>query len=270
MAHASTRSYSAPQASLPRRRTSPQIGRLGWFAVSVAAFVLVWAVAAWLVDSRKLPSPAAVAQTIGYEIANGRLLYHVGVTMGRVTVSFVLAMVVGSAIGIALGRSRNADRFFDSWLIFFLNLPALVVIILSYVWLGLTETAAVVAVAVNKIPNVAVQVREGTRALSRDLFEMASIYRFGRLKTLQHVTLPQLAPFFLASARSGLALVWKIVLVVEMLGRSNGVGYQLHIAFSNADVKTILAYAISFIIVVQAIELLILQPLANKVNRWRR
>lgn len=246
------------------------IGRVGWMVLSLGAFVLLWAVAAWLVDSRKLPSPLEVANTIAYEIANGHLLFHVGVTLARVAVSFFLAMVIGTAIGIFMGRVASADRFFDSWLIFFLNLPALVVIILSYVWLGLTETAAIAAVAVNKIPNVAVQLREGTRSLSRDLFEMAAIYRFGLVKTLRHVTLPQLAPFFLAAARSGLALVWKIVLVVEVLGRSNGVGYQLHIAFSNADVKTILAYAISFIVIVQAIEFLVLKPIEMRVNRWRR
>ena len=143
-------------------------------------------------------------------------------------------------------------------------------IILCYVWFGLTEVAAILAVAINKIPNVAVTVREGARSLSRDLAEMATIYRFGTLKTLRHVTIPQLAPFFAAAARGGLALVWKIVLVVELLGRPNGVGHQLHIAFQLFDVPMILAYAIAFILVVQIIEIGVLQPLEARVNRWRR
>jgi NitT/TauT family transport system permease protein len=185
-------------------------------------------------------------------------------------VSFFVAMLIGAALGLALGKSKLADKLFDSWLIFFLNLPALVIIILCYVWFGLTETAAVLAVAINKIPNVAVTVREGARSLSRDLNEMAQIYRFGWWKTLRHVTLPQLAPFFAAAARSGLSLVWKIVLVVELLGRSNGVGFQLHTAFQLFDVSMILAYAVSFIIVVQIIEMGILQPIEARVNRWRR
>ena len=81
--------------------------------------------------------------------------------------------------------------------------------------------------------------------------------------------LPQLNPFLAASARSGLALVWKIVLVVELLGRSNGVGFQLHLFFQLFDVASLLAYAIAFIIVVQVIELLILQPWERAANRWR-
>ncbi len=244
--------------------------RLGWTAASLAVLVAVWQIAAVALASRVFPGPGVVFAAFLHEVQTGALLTHVGVTLLRVVVSFVVAMIVGTAIGLALGSSKQADRFFDSWLIFFLNLPALVIIILCYVWFGLTEAAAITAVAVNKIPNVAVQVREGVRSLSKDLAEMAVVYRFGWAKTLRHVTLPQLAPFFLAAARSGLALVWKIVLVVELLGRSNGVGHQMQVAFSMFDVPMILAYAIAFIVVVQVIETGILQPLETRAQRWRR
>lgn len=244
--------------------------RLAWSAGSLLVFLLAWDIAANVIDHRHLPRPLDVWRTLVDQIENGKLLFHVGMTLWRVAVSFALAMLIGSAIGLVLGRNAMADKLFDSWLIFFLNLPALVIIILCYVWFGLTEVAAIMAVAINKIPNVAVTVREGARSLSRDLSEMAQIYQLGTWKTLRHVTLPQLAPFFAAAARSGLSLVWKIVLVVELLGRSNGVGFQLHTAFQLFDVSMILAYAVSFILVVQAIEMGILQPIEARVNRWRR
>ncbi len=246
------------------------IGRLGWTLISFLTLLALWALVAALLQSRLFPGPLEVGATFVSEAASGELGYHVGITLARVAVSFFLAMVIGCAIGIALGRAKGADQFFDTWLIFFLNLPALVTIILCYVWFGLTEVAAILAVAINKIPNVAVTVREGARSLSRDLAEMATIYRFGTWKTLRHVTIPQLAPFFAAAARGGLALVWKIVLVVELLGRPNGVGHQLHLAFQLFDVPMILAYAIAFILVVQIIEIGVLQPLEARVNRWRR
>ena len=245
-------------------------GRIAWTLVSFMSLILLWAlVAAWL-DSRLFPGPVEVWQKLTTEAASGQLGYHVGITLARVAVAFFLAMVIGCAIGIALGRARAADQFFDTWLIFFLNLPALVTIILCYVWFGLTEVAAILAVAINKIPNVAVTVREGARSLSRDLNEMAHIYRFSAWKTLRHVTLPQLAPFVAAAARGGLALVWKIVLVVELLGRPDGVGHQLHLAFQLFDVPMILAYAIAFILVVQIVEIGVLQPMEARLNRWRR
>ncbi len=248
----------------------PWAVRLGWSLASIVAFLLFWEVLAVLIQHRHLPTPVTVAKVMAREAASGELGYQIAITLARVAVAFVVAMLIGSAIGLFLGRNQAADRFFDSWVILFLNLPALVIIILCYVWFGRTELAAITAVAINKIPNVAVTVREGARNLSRDLAEMAWVYRFGWWRTLRHVTLPQLAPFFLASARTGLSLVWKIVLVVELLGRSNGVGFQLGIYFQLFDVSMILAYALAFIIVVQLIEFTILQPIAARVTRWRR
>jgi NitT/TauT family transport system permease protein len=64
--------------------------------------------------------------------------------------------------------------------------------------------------------------------------------------------------------------VWKIVLVVELLGRSNGVGYEINVAFQLFDVSVILAYAIAFVVVVQVIEVGILQPLEARAEQWRR
>jgi NitT/TauT family transport system permease protein len=243
--------------------------RAFWLAASIVALLLIWAVAASLSEARHLPTPAAVFDAMGDGMRSGELPYHVGVTLARVAASFFLAMLIGSAIGIFMGRLRGVNQFFDSWLTLFLNLPALVTIILCYIWFGLNETAAIVAVALNKIPNVAVTMREGARALSAEYRQMAQAYHLSRWKTFRHVTLPQLAPFFAASTRSGLSLVWKIVLVVELLGRSNGVGFQLHTYFQLFDVANILAYAIAFIIVVQAIELFVLQPWERHVNRWR-
>ncbi len=238
--------------------------------LSLAALLALWQGAAMLADSRVLPPPLEVLEVLLAGFENGEVPYHIGITLARVAASFVLAMAIGIAFGIAMGRSKGFDRFFDGWLVLFLNIPALVTIILCYVWFGLVEAAAIAAVAVNKIPNVIVTVREGARALNPDYQEMAQIFQLGRAKTLRHVVLPQLFPFVVAAARSGLALIWKIVLVVELLGRSNGVGFQLYTFFQLFDVTSIFAYTLAFVAVVLIIELALLQPLEAKANQWRR
>lgn len=239
-------------------------------AGSLLALLAVWQFAALWVASPLLPDPAAVLDAMARATRTGVMPESIAITLARVAASFLIAMVIGSAIGIALGRSAALNELFGPWVIVVLNLPALVVIILCYVWFGLTEVAAITAVAINKIPNVAVTMREGAVALSRDLDEMAQVYRLPRLRALRDVTLPQLVPFFAASARSGLALTWKIVLVVELLGRSNGVGFELQTAFQLFDVAAILAYALAFTAVVQVIEIGLLQPWERHANRWRR
>jgi NitT/TauT family transport system permease protein len=270
MAPVSTRTSSIPKPAEPLLGFGPTVERFVWMVGSLLAFALLWHVIAVVLQNKYLPTPLAVFDVLLREGENGELWKHTSATLTRVAVAFVISMIIGTVIGLLLGHYRTADRFFDAWLTLFLNLPALVSITLCYIWFGLTDAAAITAVALNKIPNVAVNMREGTRSLSKDLFEMAEIYKFGRWRTLRHVTLPQLAPFLAAAARSGLALVWKIVLVVEAFGRSNGVGYRLSIAFQEFDVPTILAYALAFILIVQAIEFLLLQPLLARVNVWRR
>ncbi len=232
--------------------------------------LLIWQVLADGFDSRLLPTPIIVVTVLIEQLQSGDLLFNLGITLARLSVSFFLAMGLGTAIGIVLGRNKRLDGFFDNWLIIFLNIPALVTIILCYVWFGLIESAAILAVVVNKLPNVVVTLREGTRVLDKNLLEMAQSYRFGKLQTLRHVIWPQLYPFVIAAARTGLALIWKIVLVVELLGRSNGMGYQLHLFFQLFDVASILAYTIAFIAVIQLIELMILKPLDRHAQRWRR
>ncbi|PKM35209.1 MAG: ABC transporter permease [Gammaproteobacteria bacterium HGW-Gammaproteobacteria-10] len=211
-----------------------------------------------------------MAEVFWQETLSGQLPYHLGMTLLRLISSFIVAMLLGCAIGILLGRNKTLDAFFDNWLVIFLNIPALVTIILCYVWFGLVESAAILAVVINKLPNVVVTVREGTRALDKDLLEMARCYHFSKRQTLIHVIWPQLHPFVMSATRSGLALIWKIILVVELLGRSNGMGYQLHLFFQMFDVAGILAYTVAFVAVIQLIELTVLKPLDRRAERWRR
>jgi len=138
--------------------------------------------------------------------------------------------------------------------VLFLNLPALVLAVLLYVWLGLTEAAAIGAVTLSKLPTVVVTLREGARALDGELAAMAKSFRLSAWRTLRHVTLPQLSPFFVIASRTGLALIWKIVLVVELLGRPDGIGYAIQVFFQLFDVKRLIAYSLAFVAVVLVIE----------------
>ena len=237
---------------------------------SLLFFLGFWHTLATIFDSNTFPAPLTVLDVFKQELISGQLPYHLGITLLRLIISFFISILVRCAIGIALGRHKKLDNFFDNWLIIFLNIPALVTIILCYVWFGLIESAAILAVVINKVPNVVVTIREGTRSLDQDLLEMAECYRFTKLNTFTEVIWPQLHPFVMAATRSGLALIWKIILVVELLGRSNGMGYQLHLFFQLFDVASIMAYTVAFVSIIQLIEWLILKPLDQQALRWRR
>jgi NitT/TauT family transport system permease protein len=237
--------------------------------ISLGLLIAAWSIGSHFAGARLLPEPQAVALAIIAEARSGALAFNLGVTLARVVASFLIAMTLGTVIGLLMGRHRSVDRLGDPWLVVLLNLPALVIIVLAYIWAGLTETAAIAAVALNKLPIATVTVREGARSLDAGLDDMAQVFRMGPWVRLRHVVFPQLAPYLAAAARSGLSLVWKIVLIVELLGRPNGVGFEIGIAFQLFDVTRILAYALAFVAVMLVIETFLVQPLERHVSRWR-
>lgn len=204
------------------------------------------------------------------ETATGELPRHLLATLRRVAIAFGLAMTFGLVIGIALGASDRLNQWFGPWIVVLLNVPALVVIVLCYLWIGLNEVAAITAVAVNKTAMVAVTIREGVHALDPKLSQMAQSFRMGWQARLRHVVLPQLWPFVASSTRNGLAIIWKIVLVVEFLGRSDGVGFQIHLYFQLFETAYVLAYALSFVGLMLLLEYAVIGVIERRAVRWRQ
>ena len=127
----------------------------------------------------------------------------------------------------------------------------------------------VAAVVLNKAPTMTVIFREGVRAIDRDLLEVGRVFGLSPWRRFLRIYLPQLYPYFLAATRSGLALVWKIVLVVELLGCSEGLGFQLGVFFQYFDITGILAYATAFVTLILCIEGFVLRPWETTVMRCR-
>ena len=112
-------------------------------SLSLVALMALWIVAAHFSDPRHLPGPVAVFSAMGKAAASGELFAAMAITMARVAASFTLAMALGSALGYAMGRRGLVDRLADPWIVVLLNLPALVIIVLLYIWVGLNEAAAI-------------------------------------------------------------------------------------------------------------------------------
>jgi len=181
-----------------------------------------------------LPDPQSVALLVVSEAQSGALAFNLGITLRGSRFSFTLAMALGSVIGLLMGRFRAADSIGDPWLVVLLNLRA------GHHRAGLCvgrpdRNRRIAAVALNKLPIAMVTVREGARSLDRGLDEMAKVFRMSAWHKFAMSCCRSL-PLLAAAARSGLSLVWKIVLIVELLGRPNGVGFEIGTAFQLFDV----------------------------------
>jgi len=234
--------------------------------LSLPLLLALWQVAAILAASRLFPSPITVAQQVWTLTLNGHLLTDFAQTLTRAAAAFVIAMILGASLGLALGRIPILDRLIGPWITVGMNLPAIVIAVICYIWLGLNEFALILAVVINKTPLVAATIREGVRALSPDYDELAAAFRMPALRRLALIHAPQLLPYAMASARTGLALIWKMVLMFEVLGSDGGVGFRIGLFFQYFDMAGILAYTSVFVALVMLVETFLLKPMERRLT----
>ena len=238
-------------------------------AASLPLLFLIWHLLALAVSHRLFPTPVEVIVELWRLATERHLIADLAKTLVRAAWAFVAAMTIGTLIGAVLGRFRGVDRLFGSWVLIGLNIPAIVVAITCYIWLGLSEFALILAVTINKTPLVAVTMREGVRALDYGFAELGRVYRLDLWRRVRLIVIPQLMPYMLTAARTGLSLIWKIVLVFEVLGSDGGVGFRIGVFFQNFDIEGILAYTLAFMTVVIAFEYLVMRRLEARILGWR-
>lgn len=237
--------------------------------ISIFFFIIFWQAIAIAINSSVFPTVIDIFTNMINHIVNGELLHSLYITLYRVFISFMICMIIGISFGILMGLYSKINDILDFLLIIGLNLPALVTIIICYIWFGLSDFAALLAVILNKVPIIIVNIREGARAIERKYFDLAIVYQIPKKEVIRKIYLPQLYPYIMATTRLSLSLIWKIVLFVELLGRSDGVGFQISMFFQSFDIKSILSYSFAFILVVLFIENFILEPLDRRIKRWK-
>ncbi len=242
----------------------------GYRAASYLSILAVWIVASQLLSDSLLPGPLETWAFVRHEFERGALIFHLWATTRRVLIAFGIALVLGVASGAAMGTSRRLDRLLEGWLVAGLTIPRIVLFVMAYLLLGLTDSAAILALIITIVPSITVQVREGTRAVDGSLIEMAVAYRRPRAMIWRRVVLPQLTPFIVGTSRASLALAWKMVVLAELIGRTSGVGYQISFYFQMFNMKGILAYGLVMMLVLGVIDLGILGTFERRAFRWRR
>jgi NitT/TauT family transport system permease protein len=236
---------------------------------SIGLLMMLWYIAAWAPVKPIFPPPHVVAGYLIADIQKPAIWSHLIVTLMRIVLGFALAMAVAVPFGILLGFSKTAQRLFGSWVVIGLMTPSLVFIILAYTSIGLNELAAVIAAALAVVWVLTINIWESAKAVDNKLIQMARVFKLSTPKIVFRIILPQLAAPLMASARFGLGLIWKMVLFVELLGRSNGIGYQIEYYYQLFDLGRVLEYTVFFVAVMLIIEVTILGTIERRLFRWR-
>src|ERR1700744_94847 len=232
--------------------------------------LVLWEVMARFTASPLVPNVGEIVGEVQRLVVGGFAARKIGITLGRILAGFGVAFVISLIIGIAAARSAWFRRFCDPAIILGLTVPGLVWALLCVIWFGVGLTTPIVAIALGIAPVMILHVLQGMDAVDSEIVEMAHVFKFSTRDKLIHIWIPSLIPHLIGGARIGLSLAWKVIVLVELFGLSNGVGYQLKSEFSFQNVAGVLAWTIVFWAVMTAMEYGVLQTLERRFTRWRR
>ncbi len=255
----------AGQRRRPRFRLDRRAGRIAAPIIALALWQLVAATTA----SRILPAPADVFEAMFEQARDGTLVGAFSVSLSRLVVGFVLALIVGSVLGVAMGMFSRVEAVLHDFVVVGLTFPYLIWGLLVAMWFGFGGQGPVIVVFIAGLPYVMLNVAEGVRDVSKELRDMASAYEVPTSRVVRHLVLPSLAPFFFASLRYGLANGWKGLVLAEVFAATSGAGYAITEMRDYGNFAGVVGFALYFAAFSIAVEELVFGRFSRRVFRWR-
>ena len=232
--------------------------------------LLIWFIAASGTPAFVLPGPPRVWNAWRALVVTDTFWRDLGATFGRVVVGFLLAAVAGTACGLILGSSRALASFFEPILAVMNTISSAIWAIFAIIWFGISNATTIFVVFMTAMPLVLTNVWAGTQTVSADHIELARTFRMSRFKVITKIYLPTIMPYFFSGARLAFGFGWRVSLVAETLGATNGIGFRLRQAADLVQTDQVFAWTLTLVAMMIVIEMLILKPLENHLFRWKK
>jgi sulfonate transport system permease protein len=232
--------------------------------------LIVWEVLSRfaVLPTHLLPAPTIIVQKIYSMIQDGSLWGHMGITLYRVFVGFLLGSIVAVIFGSIVGFFKFAEQLLDPLLQAFRSIPSLAWVPLFILWLSIGETSKITLIAVGVFFPVYLNIVSGVKGVDRKLIEVGKIYGFSTYQLIKKIILPASLPSFLVGIRSGLGLGWMFVVAAELMGASQGLGFLLVFGQNMSSPDIIIASIILFALLGKVSDA-VLKAIETKALHWQ-
>jgi NitT/TauT family transport system permease protein len=193
--------------------------------ITGAAILLLWEGIVRGFAPAFVAKPSGILKAIPRVIVDPAFLEATAVTLTAVAEGLAIALVLGTLIGLLIGRSQTADRALRHYINGFYAVPMIVVLPLVSLWFGYSGAARLATIVFAAVFAIIINVADGARSVPREYVEVARSFRSGRLSMLAEIVLPSSMPYFLAGLRlaAGRALIGAVV--AEFFTAIGGLGY---------------------------------------------
>lgn len=238
-------------------------------AGSLVTFLGLWWAVSLFYDPLFFPGPGPVFERVVEILLKENFFGELSRTLLRVLVAFTVALSLAIVVGLVMGLSETGERFFETFVIVGLTMPAVAVTVIMLMVLGMNNVAAVATIVFVITPLMTENVREGAKNVDYRLVEMAEVFNPSRTAVVRSVVLPQLVPYVLAATRFGLGAAWKIVVIAEFFGLGDGIGARINEAFELFSLTGVLAWTLSFVVLMAVIEFTLIKAAERRLTAWR-
>ena len=194
--------------------------------LSVAGGLLLWElISRFVVDNALfLAAPSQIAVAIYTLAVTGQLWHHVGVSAAEFALGYVIASILGIALGLAMASSATMKRALQPWVSGLYATPTIALAPLFILWFGIGIWSKVIVVITLVLFPVAINTEAGLRTTSERLIEMLRSFGATRKQIFFKVSLPSAVPFILAGLKLGIGRGLIGVVVAELFGSRAGLG----------------------------------------------
>lgn len=210
-------------------------------AITIPIIILIiWQLAGvfGLVSKTVLPTPLDIFLAFQELIKTGELFGHVSISVFRAAAGFFIGGSLGIILGTIVGFSTRSEQYLDPSVQMLRTVPHLAVAPLFVLWFGFGETSKVLLIADGAFFPLYVNAFLGIRGVDSNLFDVARVLEFSKRKLITKLILPAALPNLLLGARLSLGVAWVSLVVAELMGSTEGIGYMIMDArqFSNTDI----------------------------------
>lgn len=197
--------------------------------ITFAAIFIGWTLlcASGSVGELFLPSPAEVIGDIVDGAKDGSLWVNMGYSIFRITMGFIISVIVGVPLGILAGSFKPFEAIIAPICEFIRYMPVPAFVPLVMVWCGIGEGAKITIVFLGCFFQLVLMIADDARSVSDDL--LSSSYTLGttRITTVTKVLIPAMAPKMMLTLRMMIGWGWTYLTVAELVASSSGLGYSI-------------------------------------------
>ena len=264
--HIQTKATPRPQRSFYQKYEG---GILGGVAVLIVIGIwqAIWSYTDWI-SPLFFSGPSAIAKAFWTSLTEGHLLADLAFSGKNFTIGFGLALVAGVVLGVIIGWYRRIRLILDPFLNALYAAPRIAMMPLIIIWFGIGMWSKVFIVFLSAFFPILVNTVAGIRNMDRDLLRAARALCASDWQIFKTLAIPGSVPFILTGVRQGVAVGLIGVVVGEMLGSSEGVGFM--VAYGGQTFQTDTLF-VGFVIIALAGILLtsLAERLERRFSRWR-